>query len=221
MRFEMFEGKVADPDKLKEYGFCKIGEDEVYNTEILDGKFQLTVSLSTDGEIHTHVRDLASDDPYTLHLVEGVTGAFVGAVRADFLRVLNDIADNCFSSGIFGGASAQAVIGYAKTAFGDSLEFLWEGFPQDAVLRRKDSGKWYALFVRLKREKLWTGGKGEVDIAVMRALPESIPAAIDGKHILPAYHMNKKSWLTAVLDDDADVKKICEMLCQSYELAKK
>ena len=53
MRFEMFEGKVADKDKLREYGFCKIGEDEVYNTEILDGKFQLTVSLSAGCEVTT------------------------------------------------------------------------------------------------------------------------------------------------------------------------
>lgn len=145
----------------------------------------------------------------------------MGAVRADFRRVLSDIADKCFTSRALNSGAVQKVLEYALDKFGDEAAFLWEKFPKDAVLRRKDSNKWYALLVEPKRAKLFEDGKGECRIIVLRACPDDVASLPDGRRFLAAYHMNKKNWLTAVLDDDADFDKIFALLNASYELAKK
>ena len=35
---------------------------------------------------------------------------------------------------------------------------------------------------------------------------------------LPAYHMNKDSWITIVLDGTVPMKEICDLIDQSYFL---
>ena len=221
MDIAFFDNKTPNFKKLEAYGFKERDGKYVYGTELAGGQLFMTVTIGQDGKASTETVDAASGEVYSLHLVDGVTGAFVGAVRADFERALEDIAAKCFDGGTFKNLAAQAILKFAKENFGDELEFLWDGFPKDAVLRRKDSGKWYALFVELKREKLGLDGDGEVDIAVIRALPDTVATLPDGKQFLPSYHMNKKNWLTAVLSGDADIQKICRLLAVSYDLAKK
>lgn len=221
MRFEMFDGKTASPEKLKAYGFEMTCGIFVYRRVIMDGQFELTVRVESDGEVRHTVTDIASGEQYALHMIDRATGAFVGAVRADVQSALDDIADKCFDGGAFKTSVAAEALVYAKQKYGDELEFLWEKFPKDAILRRKDTGKWYALFVEISREKLGLHGKGEADILVMRAKPSDIPAIVDMKRFLPAYHMNKTNWFTALLDGDADVALICKLLDDSYALAKK
>ena len=214
------DNKIPNFQKLAAYGFKEYGDQYIFKTNIVGGQLLTTIAIDKDGNVSTETVDSASGEVYSLHLVEGVTGAFVGAVREDLRRVLDDIAAKCYEGGTLKSEATQAVLNFAKEKYGDELEFLWEGFPKDAVLRRKDSGKWYALFVELKRCKLGLDGDGDVNIAVMRALPDSASSLPDGKRFLPAYHMNKKNWITAVLDGDADIRKICELLAVSYDLAK-
>ncbi len=221
MNITFFDNKTPNIQKLADYGFEERGGKYVYGIEIAGGQLFTTVTIDRDGKVSTETVDVASGEIYSLHLVEGVTGAFVGAVREELERVLEDIANECFEGGTFKSGIAQAVTDFAKEKFGDELEFLWEGFPKDAVLRRKDSGKWYALFVELKREKLDIDGEGDVEIAVIRALHDAVSSLPDGRRFLPSYHMNKKNWVTAVLDSGADVPYICELLSKSYDLAKK
>ena len=45
-------------------------------------------------------------------------------------------------------------------------------------------------------------------------------ALVDGKSILPGYHMNKKSWISIVLDGRVATKKIFNLMRNSYILAK-
>ncbi len=221
MDIAFFDNKTPNFKKLEAYGFAEREGKYVYGTELVGGQLFLTVTIDKGGKVSTETVDVASGEVYSLHLVEGVTGEFVGAVRADLERALDDIASKCFDGGTFKNLASQAILNFAKENFGDELEFLWDGFPKDAVLRRKDSDKWYALFVELKRKKLGLDGDGEVDIAVIRALPDTVATLSDGIHFLPAYHMNKKNWLTAVLSGDADTQKICRLLAVSYDLAKK
>lgn len=217
----MFEGKKPNVQKLKAYGFESADGALSYATEVLDGQFEMKVSIFENGDISTKMTDLASGEPYALHLVDDATGAFVGAVRAEFSRVLEDIAKECFEGGAFGDEASKSILAHIKAKYGDDLEFLWEKFPQDAIVRCKDTSKWYALFVSLGREKLGLDGEGKCNIIVMRAHSDSLTSLLDGKRFLPAYHMNKKNWFTALLDEESDIPKICELIDISYELAKK
>lgn len=40
-----------------------------------------------------------------------------------------------------------------------------------------------------------------------------------GKVVFPGYHMNKKSWITIILDGAMKTKRICELIDNSYALS--
>lgn len=98
----------------------------------------------------------------------------MGTVRAAYESVLDDIAESCYVRDEFPTEDAHAVIAYAFGRYGDELEFLWEKFPGNAVLRRKDSGKWYAALLTVKRCKLGLEGEEEIPVLDVRAETETI-----------------------------------------------
>lgn len=57
---------------------------------------RLGITVAADGSVRTKVTDVDTDDPYTLFLVEDAVGGFVWSVRADYERVLTDVAAKCF-----------------------------------------------------------------------------------------------------------------------------
>lgn len=216
----LFRGRKAIVNKLTAFGFKKQGEEYVYREKIVGGQFTLTV---TAGEtVRAEVYDNEAESPYYLYAVEGAEGTFVGEVRAEYERVLNAVSENCFQKAQpFREKTAQQVIAYAKKTYGTPLEFLWETFPQNAVLRRKDNAKWYAVILTVKTQKLGLSGEGDIEVIDMLAPKEEIPKILDGVNYLPAYHMNKKSWLTVPLDGRVNAEIICAMLDMSYSLAAK
>lgn len=56
------------------------------------------------------------------------------------------------------------ILDYANKKFGNIPEYLWFRFPQFAVLRHTDNGKWYAIIMDVPREKLGLAGSEKVDI---------------------------------------------------------
>lgn len=215
-----FLNKKADFGKLKSFGFEQKGGIYALTKPILDGQFELTAEVLPSGEVNTKIIDSGTGEPYTLHLVESAEGAFVGAVRAEYGRVLEEISEKCFIKDVFRTPAAVKLISYAAEKYFNELEFLWKDLPDAAVLRRADSKKWYAVFMTVERRRLGFDEEGKTEIADLHALPEDIQKLTDGKKFLPAYHMNKKHWITVILDD-APAEKVCKMLDKSYALAKK
>ncbi|MDE7063391.1 MAG: MmcQ/YjbR family DNA-binding protein [Lachnospiraceae bacterium] len=79
-------------------------------------------------------------------------------------------------------------------------------FPKDfesAVFRHKDNQKWFALIMRIGRDKLGIRQEGQVDILDVKAEPQMISAIVGSSGIYPAYHMNKTHWVTVLLDGSA------------------
>ena len=55
----------------------------------------------------------------------------------------------------------------------------------------------------------------------LKADPEHIPLLVDHKSIFPAYHMNKKYWITILLTAVTDFENLCDLTRQSYTLVEK
>ena len=55
----------------------------------------------------------------------------------------------------------------------------------------------------------------------MKANSEAIPSLIDQKSIFPAWHMNKKHWITVLLTAATDFEKRQELTEKSYRLVNK
>lgn len=217
---EIFKFYIVNFEKLKKFGFKKTKDLFCYQTTIMDGGFTLSVFVSDDGKVKTKVVDAASGEEYILHLVGGI-GEFVGSVRLEFERVLTEIRDNCFERNVHTSPQTREVISYISKKYNSELEYLWPKYPTDAIWRRGDNQKWFGLVMTIPKNKLGLDTEREVEVMDVRAEPEFIERAVDGKLFFRGYHMNKTHWLTFVLDGSVETSKIFSLIDKSFELATK
>lgn len=207
------------PDTLAAFGFRKSGSKWSLMKPLVDGAFDCTVTIQGENDVFTRLVDVATGEDYTLHLMPSATGAFVGRVRTELEALLAEIARECFERDVFKMDLAREIIAYAREHYGDELEFLWQQFPEDAILRRKDTEKWYLLIFRVPGGKLGLPTDVKVEAIDLRIPPECADAIVADSRLLPGYHMNKKSWFTIVLDGSVPMDEILAWLRRSYELA--
>ena len=120
----------------------------------------------------------------------------------------------------FKSSQAQELIAYVANQYGRDLEFLWERFSDNAIWRRGDNGKWFGALLTVKRNKIIPGDDDSlVEILDVRCAPDVIDFVVDKKKIFPGWHMNKRHWITIVLDGRMDMPQIYSLLDNSYELA--
>ena len=110
---------------------------------------------------------------------------------------------------------------YICSVFGCRAEHLWEKYPHFAVYRQQDSGKWFAVIMNIAKAKLGLPDEGRMDIVNLKCDPLLLGSLIDGKSFFPAYHMNKKNWISVVLDENTDNDTLMFLLQSSYNAVRK
>ena len=211
--------RKPDPEKLRAFGFAPAGEELTYRREIAGG-MTISVAVRADGRVFAEVTDAETGEEYLLHRVEGATGAFVGQVRTAYEALLAEIAA-CFETDIFESGQTRRLLAHIREAFGDEPEYLWERFPDNAIVRRADNRKWYAVILTVSRHVLGQDVEGKVEVLNLRLAPGEVADTVDGVRYLPAYHMNKKHWITVCLDGSVSDAEIWERVAESYRLARK
>ena len=207
--------KTVAVDKLESFGFKNTADGWIYRKNICDNQFLMTLKF-IDGKIFSSVED-SSGEEYTLHLVESSVGKFVGNVRQEYEKILATFIENCCEENIFTAQLTKKLIMYVREKYGDELEFLWEKFPKNAIWRRRDTKKWYAVLIEISERKLGLNSDNVVEIIDLRG--RELENLIDGEKYFAGYHMNKKSWYTIRLDGSVDFDEICKRLDESYNLA--
>ena len=216
------KSKVVNYEKLSAFGFVKDGERYIYHCPIVDGQFNLSVYIDENGEISSEVYDIASEELYLLHLVKDATGSFVGRVRDECEKILNQVKENCFDKEeAFFESQTRKIMDYVSKKYGTKPEYLWEKYPDSAVLRRHDSKKWYAILMVISKRKLGIPSDENVEIIDLRHETDTLPAKIDNEKFFFGYHMNKKHWITILLDGSVPTNEIFDYIDKSYILAKK
>jgi len=217
MREVSLKNKTVDVAALESFGFTKTADGYCYERNICDDQLKLTLNF-TGGKLYSIVED-SSGEEYTLHLVESSVGSYVGAVRKEYEKILSAFVENCCVENIFSAQLTKNLLDYVVKTYGDAPEFLWEKFPKYAVLRRKDTQKWYAVIMEISERKLNLDSDNEVEVLNLRGV--DVESLIDGKKYFPAYHMNKKSWYTIKLDGTVNFDEICTRLTYSHDSALK
>ncbi|WP_052100229.1 MmcQ/YjbR family DNA-binding protein [Helicobacter sp. MIT 05-5293] len=124
---------------------------------------------------------------------------------------------------VFMSKNAQNLCAFAKEKYGDELEFLWQKFSKNAILRKKKTKKWYAAFCVVSKAQLgMDDSKKEcVEIVNLKLDPQDVLAFVDNQKCFKAYHMNKKHWISILLsgNDTLEFEQMCRFLEQSYALA--
>lgn len=216
----IFSNRSYDATKLVKYGFVEKDDAYLYSTLLTDNMFEIRVVVYKNGRINADVFDYESKEIYALVNVPDATGAFIGKIRSECEIILREISEKCFYNSVFKSESAKALINYIKNEYHDELEFLWPKFSDNAVWRRQDNKKWYAVLLKISKRKLGLESDEVVEIIDLRMAPERLEATLDGKKYFPGYHMNKKHWLTICLNGSVSVSEICKLIDDSYLIAK-
>ncbi len=214
-----FKNKKLNREKILGCGFQVDGENFIRREKFLDD-FTLTITVDARGSVTTKIFD-ADGEPYTLHLVEGSSGNFVGNVKAAHAQILKNLSEAAFDDEIFHAAQTLKLIAHVREKFSDEPEFLWEKYPNFAVFRRKDNRKWYALVAGILKKYLRLGGAEEIEILNVRIEPEELDKIFDDEKYFRGWHMNKRSWLTVRLDETLTDEEIFSRVEKSFDLAAK
>lgn len=214
----LLENRKIDKKKLIAYGFLKENNTFTYKKKIVNELFEVIITIGK--EKMAKVIDLAVGEEYILCDIN-VSGDFVGEVRREYESILQDMVTRCSSPQVFGSRQANEVIRYLEEKYQDELEYLWKSSPNNAIFRNKENKKWYGVFLTISKDKLGLGSDEKIEIIDLRYDREKIEEIIDYKNIYPGYHMNKKSWITILLNNCVSDKMLFELIDNSYKLSLK
>ena len=72
--------------------------------------------------------------------------------------------------------------------------------------------------MRVSRQRLGLEGTGDVDVMDVKIEPDLAAVLVQAEGFLPGYHMNKRYWITVVLDGSVREEKALDLLDMSYDL---
>lgn len=131
---------------------------------------------------------------------------------------------------------------YVREAYGTVPDQPFSDDFDSTVLRHRRSQKWYGLIMKIPRRKIGlpqsdTGdvlsgkcgsdridvlnGKCDsdrIDVLNVKCEPDMVAVLAHQEGFAPAYHMNKRHWLTVRLDGSVSREQIFHLLDISYEL---
>ncbi len=213
---EVFIKTKVDFDKILAYGFKKEKSLYKYSKNIMNNKFRVDIEINNVGIVKGKIFDLAFNEEYTHFRVKNSLGSFVSQIRNEFKNLLEDIRNNCFIKEDFIYEQSNRIALLIKEKYGDSPEFEWEKFPGYATFRNKDSKKWYAIIMNVAYNKLDKKANGEVEIINLKLEPSEIEELLKLNGFYPAYHMNKKSWISIILNNTISDENIMNLIAKSY-----
>lgn len=207
--YDIFKKKKANIKKLLDYGFIKNKRKYIYKEKILDS-FEVVISYKE--EIKGKIIDLDFDEEYINYRLENGTGAFVTKVREKYLQILKDISEKCFEDKFFIFNQTNRINKKIYEKYKDKPIFKWENL--DACVYENNE-KWYGIIMNVDRSKI-TNGKGEIEVLNIKLDPNKIINLLKKKGYYKAYHMNKKSWISVILDDTLKDEEILTLIEESH-----
>ena len=216
--FEIFKAYQFNSKKAKEYGFLENQGVWTYSSTILQGDFLMKITVE-DSDLTFQVFDQETGELYPQVHMESMRGTFVGSVREACLEELFDIRKACFEVQEFLCPQTKRIMALVQEKYGNQLEYLWEKSPDTAVLRHEDNQKWYAILMRIPWDRLDKGREGLVEAVNLKH--DQVADLLSQNGIYPAFHMNKRYWISLPLDDTLTDEKVLELFDRSWFLTSK
>ena len=216
--FEIFKSYQFNHEKAKAFGFVENRGVWNYSSQILQGDFVMTVSITADN-VSFQVFDQETGDLYPQVHMESMRGSFVGSVREACLETLYQIRKACFDVQDFICPQTKRIMTQVQEKYGNQLEYLWEKSPDTAVLRHEGNQKWYAVLMRIPWDRLDKGREGLVEAVNLKH--DQVTDLLSQKGIYPAFHMNKRYWISVTFDDTLSDSAVLELIERSWNLTSK
>ena len=104
-----------------------------------------------------------------------------------------------------------------QDTYATEAEHLWVKYPDFSVFRHPSSKKWYAIIMNICKNKLGFDENQIVDVLNVKCSPVMIGSLLSEKGFLRAYHMNKSTWISILLDETVPDDTIGSLLELSYD----
>lgn len=204
-----------DENRLLEYGF---NSDYVYTVDILDNTFRVIITY-VDKKITGKIIDLSFDEEYTNFRIER-SGEFNLKIRSEYERILLDIRDKTCTKRTYIYDQANRIDKYIFSKYDVAADFPFKSSPYHGVYRNKDN-KWFGILMDIPFNKIDKNKDGLIEVINVKINPNDKDNLLKIEGIYEAYHMNKKSWISIILDDTLSDDLISEIIDNSYKLVSK
>jgi predicted DNA-binding protein (MmcQ/YjbR family) len=209
---EIFKKSIVNYSKLIPYGFNK---DCVLEKPMLNNKFKAIITINNDGILSGKIIDLQVNEEYSNFRTD-MAGQFVNKVKEEYISILEDIKTNCFITNYFVSNQANRITKHIQDKYHNLPEFLWDN-DDSGVFRKSSTNKWYGIIMNISFSKL-DNKPGKVEVLNIKLDEKKIVELIKKEGYYPAYHMNKKSWISIVLNDTLTDDEITTLIDKSYNL---
>ena len=216
MLYHLLEQYDIDCKRAIAYGFSRTEAGLELKKE-LPGVGLYAVFVIAGKSFEVNVFDADTDEEYLpFNVLDNITG-FVTGIREQVEDLVQEIKEKC----LLNSNMKLRLMEYCERKFGTEPEAPWEDSPDAYTFKTVKRNKWYALFMTIPYKSLGLVAKGTLDVVNIKLPPEKVLDLIDRVHFYPAYHMNKKHWITIVLDKEVDEPLVQQLLEESYGLVEK
>ena len=195
---DYFEKYSIDKEKALAYGFSKQGEVFRYEQLILDEDFKLYVTVQGK-EVDFWLVDQETGDDYVQLHMDQMVGQYVGQVREACQQALEDIRSSCFAVKDFMYPQTKRLVDWISQQYDRPLEYLWNRSPDSGVFRHQENLKWFGVLMKIDWSKLDARQEGKIEVLNLKL--DQVSQLLEETPFYPAYHMNKKYWISIPLDD--------------------
>ena len=216
MLYHLLEQYDIDCKRAIAYGFSRTEAGLELKKELpVVGLYAVFVIAGKSFEVN--VFDADTDEEYLpFNVLDNITG-FVTGIREQVEDLVQEIKEKC----LLNSNMKLRLMEYCERKFGTEPEAPWEDSPDAYTFKTAKRNKWYALFMTIPYKSLGLVAKGTLDVVNIKLPPEKVLDLIDRVHFYPAYHMNKKHWITIVLDKEVDEPLVQQLVEESYGLVEK
>lgn len=201
-----------DYEKLRVYGFHQEENIYAFRKDLSEPDLYALFSI-TDEHIDVRVIDKVYEDDYLPFCVKD----HPSSVRAEVKMLLEQIVSECFICT----NPLTHIMEHMESTYGTKHEEPWDYLPGYYTFKAPNSGKWYAIIMHLPQNRIGLEGEQTIDIINVKIRMDKIDALIDHIHYFPSYHMNKKSWITILLDKDTDLEALKALIEDSFQMVEK
>lgn len=217
---DLFERSIIDTNKLLEYGFIKEEDSLVYKKKILEESFLVVIEYNDF--IKGKIIDLEFDEEYLNYRSSNTENTFTLKVRDEYINLLIDIRDKCCITNNYVSKQANRLNDFIKDKYKIDPEFLWESTSHVGVYRNIKK-KWFGIIMNVSYNKVNKNSSDNsiVEIVNIKIMPDELDELLKINGIYPSYHMNKKNWISILLNDSLDDELLFKLLDNSYKYVDK
>ena len=98
----------------------------------------------------------------------------------------------------------QEFLEYCAETYGTEEDYPFDEDFLTAVLRHASNRKWYAIAMKVSRQKFGFESDEVIDVVNLKLPTEMFGSFTSADGVYPAYHMNKLHWISVLLPDAPD-----------------